>query len=412
VEVRSDNVLVVKNSALKWTATWLFCFVLLFVPAIFFLSAASNQTVDGSTLRVPTWVGAVLLTFAMISFFVLLPFTIVTNTRMDKNLDSFKQEHQILNCIPCSCYSSSEFALSEIVNIRVESFEENFDQADESDDRAQFSFAEGEDEYFEARYGVRARSQVVVYFQDDSRPITTFTTGAPSCLQMRSSRMTAGDIKAELDSFLGLEVNVLGGQDSSQHTGELDSVAPDELRAGEEGGLVPSLHAGVGQLETPMGGVQVMEVPTYVRPRRNVVPLLGEVGAKEAAGKSFEREEGMAYIEADTTTIQPYQTRNLEELEVEKEPALPTAPTEERAYPKKKKKETEEERKVRKALKKKAIKDETPNEREARRELKKSKKKRGKEGRAAAGAKDGAGNHEGVEEDKEGRSGKEESSED
>ena len=405
VEVRSENVLLVKNSAFKWTLTWLFCFLILFVPAIFFLAAA-NQPVDSSSVRIPTWIGAVLLTFALMSFLVLLPFTIVTNTRMDKNLDSFRQEHQLLNCIPCVCYSSSEFALSEIVSIRVESFEDNFvGEGEDSQDRAQFSFGEGEDEYFESRYGMKSRSQVVVYFQHDSRPVTTFTSGTPSCLQVRSSRMTAHDIKTQLDRFLGLEVNVLEIKDGSQHP---DDVSHDDLESfprhspivgDEEAGQVSSLHAGVGQLDTPMGGMQVMEVPAYVRPRRKVEGLAGPEGA--GGGKVQER---MAYMEADTTISLPHGSRKVEELQVAHELNLPESPVEvQRAYPKKKKHESDEERRLRKALKKQALKDETPEQREARKELKKSRKNRADAGSVAAGGQDALESLEGFEHDGEGR---------
>ena len=121
----SESEVVVKNTALKWTMAWGFFCTILFVPAIYCLIESQNRTAQGGEI-VPVWIGVVLLLFALLSCCMLLPFTVVSTTRMDKSSDLFVQHHGLLNCLPYSCIPSTEFPLSEIERIDVEDLAELF----------------------------------------------------------------------------------------------------------------------------------------------------------------------------------------------------------------------------------------------------------------------------------------------
>ena len=80
----SESEVLVRNSAFKWTLAWVLFFILLLTPAIFCLAESQRQTAQGGEI-VPVWVGVVLLLFALLSCSMMLPFTVVTTTRMDKS---------------------------------------------------------------------------------------------------------------------------------------------------------------------------------------------------------------------------------------------------------------------------------------------------------------------------------------
>lgn len=80
----SESEVLVRNSAFKWTLAWVLFFILLLTPAIFCLAESQRQTAQGGEI-VPVWVGVVLLVFALLSCSMMLPFTVVTTTRMDKS---------------------------------------------------------------------------------------------------------------------------------------------------------------------------------------------------------------------------------------------------------------------------------------------------------------------------------------
>ena len=164
------------------------------------------------------WVGIVLLLFALLSCCMLMPFTVVTTTRMDKSTDTFVQDHGLLNCLPFSCIPSTRFPLSEIERIDVEAFDgpqfhtiENEELSSSSDDEQDMTeeerrLDEEDKKHFKDFRYIKPRAQVVVQTKYDSVPITAITSGLPSLLPFRDQRMTAQEIKRCLDRFLGFAV--------------------------------------------------------------------------------------------------------------------------------------------------------------------------------------------------------------
>ena len=161
----------------------------------------------------------VLLLFALLSCCMLLPFTVVTTTRMDKSTDTFVQEHGLLNCLPCACIPSTHFPLSEIERIDVEDFDgpqfsdigPGEDSASSSDDEKDMDeeerrLDEEDKKHFKEFRYIKPRSQVIVQTKYDSVPITAITSGLPSLIPFRDKRMTAKEIKRYLDRFLGFAV--------------------------------------------------------------------------------------------------------------------------------------------------------------------------------------------------------------
>lgn len=235
----SESEVVVKNTALKWTMAWGFFCTILFVPAIYCLIESQNRTAQGGEI-VPVWIGIVLLLFALLSCCMLLPFTVVSTTRMDKSSDLFVQHHGLLNCLPYSCIPSTEFPLSEIERIDVEDFdgpefhdigEGSSDSSSEDDqdmDEAERRQDEADRKYFKLKQ-IKPRSQVIVHTKYDSVPITAVTSGLPSIVPFRDKRMTAYEIKRVLDRFLGFTV-------LEEHTDEMesgDAVGNMNLSAGQ-----------------------------------------------------------------------------------------------------------------------------------------------------------------------------------
>ena len=50
VETKSESVVVVKNSSLKWTIAWAFFLTVLFIPALYCLVESQNRTPQGGEI--------------------------------------------------------------------------------------------------------------------------------------------------------------------------------------------------------------------------------------------------------------------------------------------------------------------------------------------------------------------------
>jgi len=243
----SDSEVVVRNTALKWTMAWGFFCTVLFIPAIYCLVESQNKTAQGGEI-VPVWIGVVLLLFALLSCCMLLPFTVVSTTHMDKRSDLFVQHHGLLNCFPYSCIPSTEFPLSEIERIDVEDFDgpefhdigdassDSSSEDDQDMDEAERRQDEADRRHFKFKQ-IKPRSQVVVHTKYDSVPITAVTSGLPSVVPFREKRMTAHEIKRALDRFLGFA--------------SAEEQADDEMEAGDTGGNI-NLSSGQWEPASPI----------------------------------------------------------------------------------------------------------------------------------------------------------------
>ena len=113
---------------MRWTAAWAGFFLVLFIPAVLCLALSANNDPTNVAMNVPVWIGVLLLAMAIIAGLLMLPFTIVTTTRMDKHSDTFEQEHGVLNCVPCTvCLPAVSLSLSMIERVDVEGFDPNDD---------------------------------------------------------------------------------------------------------------------------------------------------------------------------------------------------------------------------------------------------------------------------------------------
>jgi hypothetical protein len=308
VEVVSESEVVVRNSALKWTLAWLFFVVVLLIPAIFCLVQSTKTTEQGGEIvpvmpaaaermrahatrgalqlqrdvRLPGqhvhcahgrssltqraaqgWVGIVLLLFALLSCCMLMPFTVVTTTRMDKSTDTFVQDHGLLNCLPFSCIPSTRFPLSEIERIDIEAFDGpqfhsigNEELSSSSDDEQDMTeeerrLDEEDKKHFKELRYIKPRAQVVVQTKYDSVPITAITSGLPSLLPFRDQRMTAHEIKHCLDRFLGFAVV---DEEHENQAGAEDGASAMNLSSGQWEPASPIPEGGSArEVATPHG---------------------------------------------------------------------------------------------------------------------------------------------------------------
>lgn len=183
-----------------------------------------------------------LLLFALLTCCMLMPFTVVTTTRMDKSTDTFVQDHGLLNCLPFSCIPSTRFPLSEIERIDVEAFDGpqfhtigNEDLSSSSDDEQDMTeeerrLDEEDRKHFKEFRHIKPREQVVVQTKYDSVPITSITSGLPSFLPFRDQRMAAKEIKRCLDRFLGFAVV---DEEHENQAGAEDGASPMNLSSGQ-----------------------------------------------------------------------------------------------------------------------------------------------------------------------------------